>query len=533
MRGLAFRRAAGLATVLCVCFVLGTTFGASGARAAAGDFQIDFAAAAPFSYDHSTGGGAWNDKTIGRYDDVVESLEGGDFFCGDIVTYLVEVVVDEEASLPAQTLGMAFGFLADSTGQSGVGHVDVVGAMVNDGAGDSGVVDDGGSAVSVRREEMVGTPFTKGAELQLEVELTDLEPGERVIVRIDTRLGCDPALEPTGNLQGGIARAWLVPGGEAVPVGEQTVPFKEVQRIGLAGIDVVKTADPISHPEPGGSSTFSVTVSNTGDLALTLYSLVDSIHGDLDGKGTCAVPQTLPVGSEGVYRCTFSAPVRGVGGYTETDVVTGRARDESGREVVDTDDATVSITSVPASTTTTTPPGPALGSIGDFVWFDADGDGVQDGVESGIAGATVRLFRAGGGLVSTTVTDAAGFYRFAGLEAGKYVVEFALPDVPGFSSEAFTLAGVGADDRDSDADTVSGRTGEIDLSSGENDPTWDAGVVGAAVLAAQVESTTTVAAVTLPFTGGGGAGPGTVGVWLLAAGACALAITRREEVPSP
>jgi hypothetical protein len=192
----------------------------------------------------------------------------------------------------------------------------------------------------------------------------------------------------------------------------------------------------------------------------------------------------------------------------------------------------VSITTVPASTTTTAPPGHALGSIGDFVWFDADGDGVQDGVEPGIAGASVRLFRAGGGLVSTTFTDAAGFYRFAGLEAGKYVVEFALPDVPGFSGEAFTLAGVGADDRDSDADAVSGRTGEIDLAPGENDPTWDAGVVGAAVLGAQVESTTTVAAVTLPFTGGGGSGPGTVGVWLLAAGVCVLAITRREEEPS-
>jgi hypothetical protein len=39
----------------------------------------DLTAAAPFTYNHDTGGGAYNDKTIGDFNDVTEQLEGGTF----------------------------------------------------------------------------------------------------------------------------------------------------------------------------------------------------------------------------------------------------------------------------------------------------------------------------------------------------------------------------------------------------------------------------------------------------------------------
>ena len=35
------------------------------AGANGGDFKLDFIAAAPFTYDHATGGGAFDDRTIG------------------------------------------------------------------------------------------------------------------------------------------------------------------------------------------------------------------------------------------------------------------------------------------------------------------------------------------------------------------------------------------------------------------------------------------------------------------------------------
>ena len=63
------------------------------AIAEGGDFSIDFVVADPDSYDHLLGGGAYDDRTIGV--DVVESLEGADFGCGDIVTYFATVTVDD------------------------------------------------------------------------------------------------------------------------------------------------------------------------------------------------------------------------------------------------------------------------------------------------------------------------------------------------------------------------------------------------------------------------------------------------------
>src|SRR6185295_15823096 len=76
-----------------------------------GDFSLDFVASAPFTYNHATGGGAFDDRTIGKTNDVVESLEGGDFKCGDIVSYLVQISVDNGA-VGAQTIDLNFEFLS-------------------------------------------------------------------------------------------------------------------------------------------------------------------------------------------------------------------------------------------------------------------------------------------------------------------------------------------------------------------------------------------------------------------------------------
>ena len=64
-------------------------------------------------------------------------------------------------------------------------------------------------------------------------------------------------------------------------------------------------------------------------------------------------------------------------------------------------------------------------TLGDFVWVDTDGDGVQDAGEPGIAGATVTLSGPGG--TQSTTTDANGLYRFDGLTPGAYTVSVATP----------------------------------------------------------------------------------------------------------
>ncbi|TCP39551.1 SdrD B-like domain-containing protein [Rhodovulum marinum] len=116
---------------------------------------------------------------------------------------------------------------------------------------------------------------------------------------------------------------------------------------------------------------------------------------------------------------------------------------------------------------------PQLGAIGDTVWFDADGDGIQDASEAGVANVTVTLLDGDGNEVASQATDGNGNYLFEGLAAGDYQVVFELP-AGGF---AFTTPDAGGDDAaDSDADAT-GATGTITLAAGEENLTVDAGIV--------------------------------------------------------
>jgi choice-of-anchor A domain-containing protein/uncharacterized repeat protein (TIGR01451 family)/TQXA domain-containing protein len=112
-------------------------------------------------------------------------------------------------------------------------------------------------------------------------------------------------------------------------------------------------------------------------------------------------------------------------------------------------------------------------SLGDYVWYDANRNGIQDSGETGIANVTVELHKCSdNSTVSVTTTEASGKYLFANLEAGDYYVKFIL--VPGY---AFSGANQGSNDAlDSDADAVTGKTGCITLSAGENNLTADAGM---------------------------------------------------------
>ena len=71
-------------------------------------------------------------------------------------------------------------------------------------------------------------------------------------------------------------------------------------------------------------------------------------------------------------------------------------------------------------------------SIGDFVWSDTNGDGVQDAGEAGIENVTVDLvwdldgdgvIDAGEPVLATRTTDAAGDYDFGELIFGNYIVD--------------------------------------------------------------------------------------------------------------
>ena len=115
----------------------------------------------------------------------------------------------------------------------------------------------------------------------------------------------------------------------------------------------------------------------------------------------------------------------------------------------------------------------ATGSIGNYVWADTNGNGVQDGTESGLAGVTVNLLDDQGSVIDTAVTDGTGGYLFSDLNAGNYQIEF-----EALNNYAFTSADAGGNDlSDSDANTGTGLTGIINLSAGEIDTSIDAGLV--------------------------------------------------------
>ncbi len=63
-----------------------------------------------------------------------------------------------------------------------------------------------------------------------------------------------------------------------------------------------------------------------------------------------------------------------------------------------------------------------LGAIGNLVWIDENGDGLQDTGEPGIAGVTVTATDPTTGAVLTTTTDSDGGYLFDELPPGKYDV---------------------------------------------------------------------------------------------------------------
>ena len=126
-------------------------------------------------------------------------------------------------------------------------------------------------------------------------------------------------------------------------------------------------------------------------------------------------------------------------------------------------------------------------SVGNFVWFDANKDGVQDADEVGVAGVTVTLtdgagnpvIDLGGNPVKPVTTDANGKYEFTNLmpnvdrivaSAGEenYNVTFTVP--AGYSATKSYAAL--DDEKDSN-----GTESSVTLTEGQNDETVDFGLI--------------------------------------------------------
>ena len=214
------------------------------------------------SYDHSTGGGAWNSGTT-TY--VKGELLGSDYACGDFATFLIQLGLNETPTMSPSpfTAQITMDFTTDTTGQSGVALVPATSADhlrvnsgvvaapgVGSGAGgsDGGFFPSGsGLTTSAAVVSSAGVPvttvtqqggaiFSSGSTQRLVFSVSGLEPGSTTIVRADARILCKANSTPTGNLQTTIQSVSVTaPASESVSSGNQTVNFRNAGN--LAGLN--------------------------------------------------------------------------------------------------------------------------------------------------------------------------------------------------------------------------------------------------------------------------------------------------------
>ena len=233
--------------------------------------------------------------------------------------------------------------------------------------------------------------------------------------------------------------------------------------------------------------TWTVEVTNTASVADALgVDLVDTLPDNwsyVTGTATVAVggaaasPLTDPAvsgqdltwtniadlapgGSFTVtYQATPAFAARDNADHINTVVTTGDDADGNPANAEDTytDDATDEPTLIGAR-------------LGDFVWEDTNGNGIQDQGEPVLDQVEVTLYAADGTtVILTTTTDPNGLYLFDLLAPGDYVVGFTTPD-------GYTPTGTdqGDDALDSDAG-AGGRSPVVTLAPGEENLTIDAG----------------------------------------------------------
>jgi len=224
-----------------------------------------------------------------------------------------------------------------------------------------------------------------------------------------------------------------------------------VTQINLTLVKTIQTQGPVRN---GAELTYTVTPHNDGPVsALAGWSVTDvlpagmtlmSISGDgytCDAttdptKPVCVAGAGLGAGAVGAVitvvtkvtidygnlkNVAYVSPAKGDVPETNPLVVPALTTDTSSSTTDNDAQATIDVAS-PVS-------------VGDYVWWDTNRDGLQSEGEPGIPGVTVTLQDSEGNVVATTQTDGGGYYAFPGLTPGQtYAVVFTPPKGAGFTT---------------------------------------------------------------------------------------------------
>ncbi len=243
----------------------------------------------------------------------------------------------------------------------------------------------------------------------------------------------------------------------------------------------------IQYPNPSGTTTTIKTLTDADGLYLFSNLLLDENH---NGIGTYGSGGNEPKHTVTVDGTTIPAPLVSIyptrARNTDSPTVGGASTDE---DTVDSGSDT------PGGEPAYPPMGSsditndfgyfAPSSLGDRVWDDTNGNGLQDFGESGRMGVSVHLLDGSGNPVNNPLlpgvpyilpTDANGNYLFTYLLPGTYQVQFVLPADTGFTGQ-----NSGDDDLDSDPDSATGKTATITLGIDEDNLSVDAGLTGASI----------------------------------------------------
>ena len=169
-----------------------------------------------------------------------------------------------------------------------------------------------------------------------------------------------------------------------------------------------------------GSYSKSETEQRFTDVTVVLVGEDGAPVLDADGKPMTAITDENGAYqfaglAPGSYRVVIMDPNSGdLAGLIPTQAYTGRGATQASVTITDTSVEGVDFGLVAPAT------------IGDRVWDDANGNGMDEG-EPGVPHATVILTDANGVEVARTTTDGNGNYRFTGLVPGTYTVSIEVP----------------------------------------------------------------------------------------------------------